>query len=50
MSTKRTSENAFETAIEAQLLGDGHTEVDIKAASKRKICLMPSQSLSIHCC
>lgn len=45
MSNKRTSETAFETAIEAQLLGDGYQPVDGKGFDRER-AIFPEEALA----
>ena len=45
MSNERTSETAFETAIEAQLLGDGYQPVDGKGFDRER-AIFPEEALA----
>jgi hypothetical protein len=45
MPSKRTSEAAFETAIESILLADGYTRVDSKAFDRER-ALFPDEALA----
>lgn len=45
MSNQRTSETAFETAIEAQLLGDGYQPVDGKGFDRER-AIFPEEALA----
>lgn len=45
MSNQRTWETAFETAIEAQLLGDGYQPVDGKGFDRER-AIFPEEALA----